>query len=330
MTAQLLRGVDHARYHRDDLPGSPRLSRSIACTLLMETPQRAWRRHPGLGGAGQALETKAADMGSIVHALISGDGPAIEVCMIPSKDSKGKLREPSPAYELEDALRASLGMAKSGMIPAPNWLTDDAKKFAKDSRERGGIPVLAHDLLRAKEAAAALPEKLAALGIDLGAYESELTILWESGGVALKTRPDLTSVSLGHFLDLKVKEEISEAAFEASVVKYGYDMQAAAAVEGLGEVYPELAGRLSFDVVVCEWKPPYDVMVKPMGQAALEYGRGRWERAKALWKRLLPLPEKDWPGWGIRAPWEPKPWNLEAEMVEAMRAAEEPDWAKGT
>lgn len=347
---QLLRGVGHSIYHSDAVDEwvwnaklsedqrraaapkvfPPRLSRSIATTLLNETPLKAYREHARLGGVGKSLEFKGADMGTIVHALVTGEGPPVEVCMIPPKDSKGKLREASPAWELEAALTASIRTASNrGFIPAADWKTKDAQAFQDAARARGAIPVLLHDLVQAKGAAVALPEKLAALGIDLAAFESELTILWESGGVAMKTRPDLTSLSLGQFLDFKIKAEISESAFEASVVKYGLDMQAAAACEGLAAVYPELAGRLSFAFVVCEWRPPYDVMIKPIEQLGLEYGRGRWERAKAMWKRLLPLPMEEWPGWGIRRPWEPKPWNLEAELTAAFQAAEEPDFAKG-
>lgn len=344
VTAQLLQSVPHHVYHSDQVdewlidpedertgPGAPRLSRSIACTLLMETPLEAYRQHPRLGGVGRPLVTKGADMGSIVHALMSGDGPAVEVCMIPAKGPDGKARE-VPTLDLEAALRASLlphvpGLPSERLIPAPNWLTKDAQKFQAEARARGSIPVLAHDLVQAKAAAAALPEKLAALEIDLSAFESELTILWESGGVAMKTRPDLTSVALGEFWDFKVTEAISESAFEAGIVKYGLDMQAAAACEGLAAVHPELAGRLSFGFIVCSWKPPFSVMVKPMGQAGLEYGRGRWDRAKAMWKRCLET--NDWPDWGIRRPWEPKPWHLEAELTAAFQAAEEPSWAEG-
>jgi hypothetical protein len=339
VSAQLLRGVSHQRYHMDVVVsdpsregiwdpskfGPPRLSRSIACTLLMETPLEAYRQHPRLGGAGRPLVTKGADMGSIVHALMSGEGPAVEVCRIPAKDGKGKPRVASPAYALDDALRETL--LASHLIPAADWKTDDAQAFRDDARERGVIPVLLHDYVTAKAAADALPEKLAALGVDLAAFESELTILWESGGVAMKTRPDLTSVGLGEFWDFKVTESVSESAFEAGVVKYGLDMQAAAACEGLSAVHPDLAGRLSFGFIVCSWKPPFSVLVKPMGQAGLEYGRGRWDRAKAMWKRCLE--SNDWPDWGIRRPWEPKPWHLEAELIAAFQAAEEPSWAEG-
>jgi hypothetical protein len=349
VSAQLLRGVSHQRYHMDVVVsdpslegiwdpsrfGPPRLSRSIACTLLMETPLEAYRQHPRLGGVGRPLVTKAAGIGTIVHSLMSGEGPAVAVCMIPAKDGKGKPRKASSVYALEDALRASLRLAgvaagaSSGLIPAPDWKTDDAQAFRDNARERGAIPVLAHDLVQAQAAADALPEKLAALGIDLTAFESELTILWESGGVAMKTRPDLTALSLGQFLDLKVTDAISEAAFHANVKRYGLDMQAYAACEGLAAVHPELAGRQSFAFAVCQWKEPFDVMIVPMEQAALEYGRGRLERARVMWKRYLHLPEKDWPGWGIRRPWEPKPWDQEAELTAAFQAAEEPDWAEG-
>lgn len=336
---QLLRGVPHHIYHADlvgDLEdaayGPPRLSRSIACKLLMETPLRAKEAHPKLGGKGQPLVTKAADMGTIVHSLMTGDGPPVEVCMIPAKGPDGKFR-PRPEQDLVDALAESVIQAKDGktfslmasgdMFPAANWLTKDAQKFQAEARSRGAIAVLAHDLVQAKAAAAALPEKLAALGIDLAAFEPEMTILWEEDGVALKTRPDLTSLSLGAFLDFKITDEISEAAFDAAIHKRGLDMQVVAALEGMAAVHPELAGRLDYEFVVCEWKEPFDVMVKPLSQAWLSLGLSRWRRAKDLWKECLE--SGNWPGWGRRPPAEPKPWLLTQELV----AQGDPDWAEG-
>jgi hypothetical protein len=338
VTAQLLRGVTHADYHldviaatdttqgiEDAIQAPPRLSRSLACTLLMGTPLEAYRQHPRLGGVGRPLVTKGADMGSIVHALMSGEGPAVEVCRIPAKDGKGKPRVASPAYVLDDALRETL--LASHLIPAADWKTDDAQAFRDDARGRGVIPVLLHDYVTAKAAAAALPAKLAALGIDLATFEPELTILWEDeDGVALKTRPDLTSLPLGYFLDFKVKDKISEGAFEASIFKYGYDMQVAAAMEGLAAVHPEMAGRLDFDFVVCEWREPFDVLLKGLSPAFLDLGQQRWKRAKKLWKACLE--SGNWPGWGRRPPAEPRPWLLTQEF-EHVLAQGDPDWAEG-
>jgi hypothetical protein len=343
MTAQLLRGVAHQRYHMDVIVsdpslegiwdpsrfGPPRLSRSLAVTLLSRSPLHAWHQHPRLGGGLAETPTRSLEGGSLIHALLLGEGPQIAVAMIPAKDGRGKPRKASPAYELEDALRASLTGAK--LIPASDWKTDDAQRFRAAARERGSLPVLAHDLAEAEEAVAQIRTRLEAVGVPLAACEPEVTILW-SNGVACKTRPDLVEMMVSPAglpavaYDLKVVEEINEAAFEATIDRYGLDMQHAAAVEGLAAVYPELSGRIDLLFVVVEKKPPYDVMVKGLSKPWQSLGESRWNRAKKLWKECLE--SNRWPGVGLRPPAELRPYLLEREMI-ARGEIEDPDWMGG-
>lgn len=372
---QLLRGVNHADYHADLVDEAlhsrvlsedqrraalskaypPRLSRSLACTLLSRSPLHAWHQHPKLGGGLAETPTRSLEGGSLIHALLLGEGPKIEVAMIPAKGPDGKFRA-TPEQDLVDALTESVlrlnagetfaQMATGGMIPAPNWKTDDAQRVRDEARARGFLPVLAHDLVEAQEAVAQIRTRLETVGVPLAMCEPEITILWESGGVACKTRPDLVYVeprtehtvlggdisevqtgwNAADLYDLKVVEEINEAAFEATVDRYGLDMQHAAAVEGLTAVYPELAGRLDLLFVVVEKKPPYDVMVKGLSRPWQSLGESRWNRAKKLWKECLE--SNRWSGIGLRPPAELRPYLLEREMI-ARGEIVDPDWAEG-
>lgn len=347
---QLLRDVPHSVYHADTieewrvrsevpLQVMPNLSRSLACTLLTRSPLHAWHQHPRLGGGLAETPTRSLEGGSLIHALLLGEGPKIEVAMIPARGKDGKLREP-PTVDLMQALKDSLAgrpAASSNLIPAPNWLTDDAKAFRKRVREEGGLPVLAHDLAEAQEAVAQIRTRLETVGVPLAACEPEATILWESNGVACKTRPDLVvRVGAGEegwtpqfsasLFDLKVVEEINEAAFEATIDRYGLDMQHAAAVEGLTAVHPELAGRIDLLFVVVEKKAPWDVMVKPLSKPWQSLGESRWQRAKKLWRECLE--SNRWPGIGLRPPAELRPYLLEREMI-ARGEIVDPDWAEG-
>lgn len=345
---QLLRGVGHAWYHSDRCdewianPGdyAPRLSRSIAVTLLSRSPLHAWHQHPKLGGGLAETPTRSLEGGSLIHALLLGEGPKIEVAMIPMRGPDGKMRT-RPGVDLEAALMASLTgevtggelKAMSNLIPAPNWKTDDAQRFRDEARARGSLPVLARDLAEAQEAVAQIRTRLETVGVPLAACEPEVTILWESNGVACKTRPDLWKFDVGYSMphqadlfDLKVVEEINEAAFEATIDRYGLDMQHAAAVEGLTAVHPELAGRIDLLFVVVEKKPPHDVMVKGLSRPWQSLGESRWQRAKKLWRECLE--SNRWPGIGLRPPAELRPYLLEREMI-ARGEIVDPDWAEG-
>lgn len=313
---ELLRSVAHSTYHQDDLPGSPRLSRSIALTLLSRSPLHAWHQHSKLGGGLAETPTRSLEGGSLIHALLLGEGPQVEVVRVHT--NKNRI---GPTVAAED------------------YRKPEAQEERDRIRAAGGLPILQRQLDEAQEAVAQIRTRLETVGVPLAACEPEVTILWESNGVACKTRPDLLlSPRLdgayaplheriqGALYDLKVVEEINEAAFEASIDRFGLDMQHAAAVEGLAAVHPELAGRIDLLFVVVEKKPPYDVMVKPLSKPWQSLGESRWNRAKKLWRECLE--SNRWPGIGLRPPAELRPYLLEREMI-ARGEIVDPEWLKG-
>lgn len=332
MSGQLLRGVSHEDYHADRLrcdrcalygpdvnnpvkhePGecAPRLSRSIALTLLSRSPLHAWHQHPKLGGGLAEAPTRSLEGGSLIHALLLGEGPQIEVVRVHT--NKNRI---GPTVAAED------------------YRKTEAQEERDRIRAAGGLPILQHQLDEAQEAVAKIRARLETVGVPLAFCEPEVTILWESNGVACKTRPDLLEVGVDQLnsrptglYDLKVVEEINELAFEATIDRYGLDMQHTAAVEGLTAVYPELAGRIDLLFVVVEKKPPYDVMVKPLSKPWQSLGESRWQRAKKLWRECLE--SNRWPGIGLRPPAIPRPYLEQRELEITLANLEEPGWAKG-
>jgi hypothetical protein len=293
---QLLRGVSHSDYHGDLLPGSPRFSRSIAVRLLQQSPLHALAAHPTLGGKAveepeeDAQAQARMDTGSLLHLLLLGAGQQVAV------------------------------------IEHDSWRTNAAKDAREEARSSGLLPVLAGKYFAAQVTATAIRHSLARYGIHPEAYESEATALWESNGVACKARMDLLNLGLGEELDLKIVDRINLRAFEASVERYGLDVQNAAYVEAVETIHPPLAGRVSLEFVLAERLPPHDVAIVPLSPALVDLGRQKWRRAQGIWRRCL---ESDvWPGFGRCAAVEARPWQLEQEFTATVSAAGEPAWSK--
>lgn len=290
MTAQLLKGVTHAQYHQDDLPGSPRFSRSIAVQLLQQSPLHAWSSHPKLGG--QPIEEPEEDAqvqarmdtGSLLHMLLLGAGVEVAV------------------------------------VDADSWRTNAAKNAREEARANGLLPVLAGKYYAAQVTAKAIRESLRRYGVHLEAYEAEATALWESGGVASRARMDLLNLGLGEVADLKVVDRINLRAFEASVERYGLDIQAASYTEAVETCHPAIAGRVSFEFLLVERLPPHDVAIVTLSPALVDLGGQKWRRARSTWARCLE--SGVWPGFGRVEPIEARPWQLEAELIHMAAGSE--------
>lgn len=314
MTA-LLRDVSHAAYCTDDLPGCPHFSRSVALTLLQKSPLHAWYGHPKLGGNHVADNTDASDTGSLIHSLLLGSGPEIVVA-----DYK-------------------------------DWRTNAAKEIRDTAREAGRIPILAAQWEAVQVAGSILRKNVEALGVPLDDCEREVTILWEAGGSACKARMDLLCLAVDvpegpdahlsgdpraplrqHFpvtsariWDLKITSLTAER-FRHQLVPYGLDIQAHSYAEAVAAVYPEIAGRIEFEFILCEPEPPYSVAIVPLGGSLKGLGEKRWNRALNIWRECLA--GGTWPGYGRQEPAEAPTWALDTEELAAIAAAE-PDWAKG-
>lgn len=293
---QLLRGVEHSAYHADNLPGSPRFSRSIAVRLLQQSPLHAHAAHPKLGG--QPIEEPEEDAqvqarmdtGSLLHLLLLGAGAQVAV------------------------------------VEHDSWRTNAAKDAREEARSNGLLPVLAGKHYAAQATAKAVRESLARYGVHLEAFETEATALWESEGVASKARMDALNLGMAEALDIKIVPKISIRAFESSIERYGLHIQHAAYTEALRTVHPVLAGRKSLEFLLCEYLPPFDVAIVPLGPTMQDYGAQQWRRARGIWQRCLE--SGVWPGFGRQAPIEARPWQLEQEFTQQLSATGEPAWSK--
>lgn len=312
MPSDLLLNVSHGDYHGDNFEGSPRLSRSIAVRLLHQSPLHAWTAHPKLGGMPieepeeDAQVQARLDTGSLIHQLLLGSGPELVEIYIHGDKKKGQ--DPAQLY------------------PAATYATKEAQELRDAARAVGALPVIPAKLEAAKQAASALRRRLEQYGVPLAAYSPEVTALWESGGVASKVRMDGLLLSQGSILDLKVVDRINLGAFERSVQAFGLDIQSAVYPEAVEAAHPPLAGRASVTFSLLERLPPHDVALVSLSPALVDLGAQRWARARGIWRRCLD--SGIWPGFGVQAPIEAKPWDLEKEFAASLSAAGEPAWSK--
>lgn len=289
---KLLTGVPHRDYHADDLPGSPRFSRSAAVRIL-QSPLACHAWHPKLGAVGAEDEEEQEDRaaGSLYHELLLGGG---------------------------------LGLA---VIDHDSFRTNAAKDAKAEALANGLQPVI-----RAKYEAAlvhhrAIHKRLAEHGVRLVDFETEVTALWHHGETACKSRLDALLLAAGRIVDLKCKRVLGTLqSFERGIPAYGLDIQAYTQRCAVEAAHPALAGRIQHDFVVVQIVPPYDIMLVSLGPSKLSIGESRWNRALKRWRSCLASGQ--WPGVGRVPDIQAKEWELTEEMTSDA-ASSEPDWTKG-
>lgn len=252
--------IDERAYHADLVGVAPTLSSHTAHTLVTKSPAHAFHEHPRLGGAKRA-PTKAMALGVVLHRLLLGVGR--ELVVVEAGDWRGKMAQQARA----DAVLA------------------------------GHEPILEDDYEAAVEAAEAVRDQLAWRGIDLGAGEREVTAAWTDPvyGVACRGRFDHLDPANATITDLKKMASAHPKAFERAAYDYGLDIQAAAYVQALEVIRPELVGRVRFRWVVLEAEAPFVTVVRTPAGSLRHLGEQRWANACRVWSRCLRSGR--WPGY---------------------------------
>jgi len=279
LPAGLHLGISHDDYHADPCE-RPSLSSHMAGIILESSPQHAWRAHPRLGAKAKSKDSDAKDAGSIRHKLIYGVGPDI--------------------VEVE----------------ADDWKTKSAQTERIEARARGAIPVLARKLREAESEAAVIID---GFPVPLNECDCELTVIWLDAELDIwcRARVDSWHSPTATIYDLKTCENVIAAASGSVCIKYGYDIQAAAYIEGIETCLPSLAGRAQFRFHFVE--PGITPCSPELSGELLELGRRKWKRAKELWAQCLHSDK--WPGPQI-ARIEAPPWAIAQDMEQQLKQIE--------
>jgi PDDEXK-like domain of unknown function (DUF3799) len=275
MKPTLLR-ISEDAYHSDPCD-VPSLSASVAHTLVSKSPAHAWVEHPKLGGKSRK-SSKAMDAGTLIHKMLLGVGVDVEI------------------------------------IGHNDYRTKAAKELRDAARGEGKLPMLAHEYARLEDAAAGIRARMEQKGIVLNG-ESEVTILWTEEArdgtvVQCRGRIDHVLFKEAHIIDLKTSCSAHPDKCASTIYDFGDDIQAAAYRRGLGQVRPELEGRLEFTDLFVELEEPYPVSQIRHAGTMRELGERRWMRAVNLWAKCLR--ENWWPDYTETPVYvDAKPWHLD-------------------
>lgn len=146
-----------------------------------------------------------------------------------------------------------------------------------------------------------------------GSGAAELSAYWRDAetGLACRCRPDWWRTD-GVLVDLKTAEDASPEAFEKSILKYRYHVQAAFYLDGARAVFASAkVAQLPpdhFVFVVVEKTAPHAVSVYRLDDDAIEIGRREYQRDLTVAAECLSA--GSWPAYG-----------------EAIMRASLPEWA---
>lgn len=268
-------------YFRDSDSAVPRLSQSIAHTLITQSPLHAWTEHPRLGNQ-RPKATKAMDSGSLIHKLVLGEGADVEI------------------------------------VYADNYRTKAAQETRDRAVEQHRMPVLEKDWAELQTAVDKIKYNLLKCGIELTG-ESEVKIEWtepnDGKPVLCRGMFDHLLRDRGKIYDVKKTQSAHPRNCARSVVNYGYALQSAAYSSALAQLEPEFEGRVDFQFLFIEVEPPYAVLPCKLDGVLTTLGVQQWERAVRTWE--VCLRNNDWPGYarGVET-LEGPAWLVAQEMME--------------
>jgi hypothetical protein len=117
-------------------------------------------------------------------------------------------------------------------------------------------------------------------------------LVWQSPlGHQCSTIPDHVDPVTMVDTDLKTAWTLDEHELRRQISEYGYDIAAAAGLDGVRAVYG-MAGSAFRWLFVASTKP-FDVVSMPISDAQLASGIAKWEQANLLWAKCLA--DNDWP-----------------------------------
>lgn len=234
-------------YYADPCPDVS-ISNSGITKLLDETPYDFAFAHPRLnpaGGAQAAKDTAAKRRGDLVHQLALGKGKGFAV----------------------------------GAEAWTTWQTNASKAFKAEAEEAGLVPVLPHQLAAAKPIAAAVQERIRR-ALDGADYQTEVPFLFQvatgAGLIWVRGMLDVWCEERAIILDPKITPRLYDGRTGEKVGRHMVDMgwarQSALYTFGVGQIRPDLAGRIRFA----------DLMVKPEAPYT-----SRMVRAERYWESAM-------------------------------------------
>ena len=250
-----LHKLTSVEYHADPC-GTPSLSSSIAKAIYAQSPLHAWTKHPKLnpnyvhGSASESME-----LGTVIHALI-----------------------------LE-------GTDNITIVDADNWRTNAAKAERDEARDHGTIALLRKDYDRVSRLIESVRRTMEQFAVSPALFGGngapEQTLTWvEEGGVQCRALLDWLHDDRGTVDDLKTTGlSAAPEAWSRSLIKNGYDIQAAFYLRGLRALFGDADREFRF--VVVETTEPFAVSVFGLSPDALRLADAKVEFAVRKWRQAI-------------------------------------------
>lgn len=277
--------IDEDDYHADPCP-EPSLSRSVALKLVRQTPRHAFIAHPRLDPEFEVKDDEPKfDIGTVAHAVMTGRG-------------RGPLEV--KGYDA--------------------WRSDAAKRARKLARDAGFIPLLSdqYERVMAMRAAvlAQLPDHDISEVFDPEHGRGEVVATWVDPAAGwCRIMIDWLTKDV-HLWDFKATEieELNADKIGRHCSDMRYEFQHAFYERGIEHLFPELSGRVKFNILFAQVKPPFQIMPVQLPADAIAKGRANVVQAVETWAARKA--EGQWPRYikkGIQTVEYP-PWAV-AEFV---------------
>lgn len=266
-----------ADYINDPAP-EPSLNASIAHTLLTATPAHARMQHPRLTTQQDREESSRLDLGTIAHGLLlENDASRVEV------------------------------------IEAEDWRTKAAKEKRDEARAAGKVPILEGEWLSVEDMVGAAKRTIFAseVATDFASAIPEQTLIWQESDIWLRCRPDKATPDWRVVFDYKTCAGTAHPAVWAktSMVRYGYDLQAAINLRGVQAL--GLAKKTTFIFLVQEIEPPYALSIVSLAPSWITLATDKLRVAMSLWKGCTR--KNEWPGYPSRVAYVDAPAYAQGE-----------------
>lgn len=264
--------MDMDRYHDAHVCIGPSVSSSGLRTIESQGTARFWA-FSGLNPSRfEKPPSDALSFGKAAHALLLGDEDFDAGYVVLPKDAP-----PPPTQAMLNAVK-----------PTPASLARQEFWAGFEKKQAGRVIVPEVDLEHIQHMAESLHR--AELPDIIFGGEPEVSLIWQDvTGIWVKARPDALPQT-GDLGDLKTTSEATHRFTDRQIADHGYHMQMALCVEGMERVL----GRRPTGVILIfvEKKPPYQVIMRPISEDALYWGR--MQNRRALNAMAACLESGDW------------------------------------
>jgi hypothetical protein len=200
--------------------------------------------------------------------------------------------EPSAEMELGTAAhKLVLGVGPElVVVNADSWRTNDAKKAAKEARDRGAVPLLTDQIATVHAMAARLREHKWASALLSQGGTAEASGFWTDPeyGTWWRCRwdrmPEPDPRRRPQLADYKTCASAAPGKFSKAIADFRYYLQAHVYTTGYNALFGDrIAAPADFNLIAQETKAPYRVAVYRLHPDALRKGRDDASRAMEIW-----------------------------------------------